>query len=273
MLAARLSGLMPPLSRQTALDVASIHSLAGTALQCSNWRRHPFRRPHHSASPAAMVGGGSHPRPGEISLAHGGILFLDELPEFDRRVLEALREPIETGSITLSRVNQRVEFPARFQLVAAMNPCPCGFWGDSHRSCQCSPVHIQRYRNKLSGPLLDRFDLLVTVNRPPTSQLFSACATENSHCVRQRVQACRERQRHRGNTLNAQLDGDRFTDPQVVDPAALQWLSETAEKLALSARAFYRILRVSRTIADLESSDAVQHRHIKEALLYRREGK
>ncbi len=271
MLATRLPGILPPLSDEAAIETAAIYSISGQPLDPQHWARPPFRQPHHTASGVALVGGGSHPRPGEISLAHQGILFLDELPEFDRRVLEVLREPLETGRISISRAARQAEFPARFQLIAAMNPCPCGYLGHPDGRCRCTPEQIQRYRGRISGPLLDRIDMHVEVPPLPRGGLReeSGAAPEDSASVRARVGAARQRQLARRDSLNAHLG-----------PAALKaccrlshddqaLLDGAIEKLGLSARATDRILRVARTIADLDASEDIATAHLGEALSYR----
>jgi magnesium chelatase family protein len=225
-----------------------------------------------------MVGGGSHPKPGEISLAHKGVLFLDELPEFDRKVLEVLREPIESGRITISRATQQVEYPAQFQLVAAMNPCPCGFFGDTRQNCSCSPAQIQRYRSKLSGPLLDRIDLHVSVTRLPVNMMTQkTTVNEPSDAIRSRVLKTQHQQAKSRGKVNALLSARELIDDGWIKEDAIEWLSMAIEKLGLSARAFHRLLRIGRTIADLEYIDTaydkaqtqVQVHHLKEALAYR----
>lgn len=269
MLAQRLPGLLPPLSDAEALETAAIHSVEGS-FHAGRWRQRPIRAPHHSASTAALVGGGSTPRPGEISLAHNGVLFLDELPEFDRRVLEALREPLESGHITISRAARRAEFPARFQLVAAMNPCPCGFHGHPDGRCRCTPEQIARYRGKLSGPLLDRIDLLLEVPMLPVADLQAAPAGEPSAAVRERVARCRQLQLARQGKPNASLAGaeiDAFCQP---DAAGGKLLQSAIERLGLSARGYHRILKVARTIADMSEAPAVGAAHVAEAIQSRR---
>ncbi|MGA7800661.1 MAG: ATP-binding protein, partial [Gammaproteobacteria bacterium] len=223
--------------------------------------------PHHTASAAALVGGGSHPRPGEISLAHHGVLFLDELPEFDRRVLEVLREPLESGRIVISRAARQAEFPARFQLVAAMNPCPCGYYGDPDGRCRCSPDQIQRYRGRISGPLLDRIDLQIEVPRPAWEELQGPPG-EASAVVRRRVEAARTRQQARG-TVNGELQGEALTEHCTLSPADRRLLRQALERLHLSARAYHRILRVARTVADLDDADRIATHHLTEAIQYR----
>ena len=269
MLAQRLPGLLPPLSDAEALETAAIHSVEGS-FHAARWRQRPIRAPHHSASTAALVGGGSTPRPGEISLAHNGVLFLDELPEFDRRVLEALREPLESGHITISRAARRAEFPARFQLVAAMNPCPCGFHGHPDGRCRCTPEQIARYRGKLSGPLLDRIDLLLEVPMLPVADLQAAPAGEPSAVVRERVARCRQLQLARQGKPNAGLAGaeiDAFCQP---DAAGSKLLQSAIERLGLSARGYHRILKVARTIADMNAATSVGAAHVAEAIQSRR---
>ena len=269
MLAQRLPGLLPPLSDAEALETAAIHSVEGS-FHAARWRQRPIRAPHHSASTAALVGGGSTPRPGEISLAHNGVLFLDELPEFDRRVLEALREPLESGHITISRAARRAEFPARFQLIAAMNPCPCGFHGHPDGRCRCTPEQIARYRGKLSGPLLDRIDLLLEVPMLPVADLQAAPAGEASAAVRERVARCRQLQLARQGKPNANLAGaeiDAFCQP---DAAGSKLLQSAIERLGLSARGYHRILKVARTIADMNAAPTVGAAHVAEAIQSRR---
>ena len=278
MLALRLISISPPLNDASAIEVAAINSLAGKENTIAQWRQRPFRNPHHTASAVAMVGGGSHPKPGEISLAHKGVLFLDELPEFDRKVLEVLREPIESGRITISRATQQVEYPAQFQLVAAMNPCPCGFFGDTRQNCSCSPAQIQRYRSKLSGPLLDRIDLHVSVTRLPVNMMTQkTTVNEPSDAIRARVLKTQHQQAKSRGKINARLSARELIDDGWIKEDAIEWLSMAIEKLGLSARAFHRLLRIGRTIADLEYIDTtyeksqtqVQIHHLKEALAYR----
>lgn len=269
MLASRLPGIMPVLAGSAAIEVASVHSVAGLEVADGGWRQPPFRAPHHTASAVAMVGGGSNPRPGEISLAHQGVLFLDELPEFERRVLEVLREPMETGEIHISRAARQVTFPARFQVVGAMNPCPCGYSGHPSIECQCSPAQIIRYRSKISGPLLDRFDLHVEVP-VQGGKVFMQCGEpgESSAQVRARVVAARNLQSVRGS-LNAGLAGKALQLACQLDTDSEQLLLRAMEKLGLSARALHRILRVARTLADLNASATVTRGHLVEALGYR----
>jgi magnesium chelatase family protein len=269
MLARRLSTILPPLSRGEAVEVTGIYSVAGRLPARSGlvWER-PFRAPHHTASAAAMVGGGSGPRPGEITLAHAGVLFLDELPEFHVDVLEVLRQPMEDGAVVIVRAHGAVRFPARFALVAAMNPCPCGYRGDPRRDCVCTPAQVQRYLGRLSGPLLDRIDMHVEVPRPPTDALLAGPPGESSQYVRARVTVARERAAHRTMPVPiVAVRGFRRWGP--IDDSALVFLRAAADRLALGGRAAERILRVSRAIADLEASESVRTTHLAEALQYR----
>lgn len=268
LLASRLPGLLPPLSEEEALEVAAIHSVASHA-PLTAWPRRPFRQPHHSASGPALVGGGSRPQPGEISLAHHGILFLDELPEFDRKVLEVLREPLESGHIVIARARDKVRFPARFQLVAAMNPCPCGYLGDPGGRCHCTPEQIQRYRAKLSGPLLDRIDLHLTVARESTNLLASSQTGERSAQVAARVSQARQHQFARQGCANAFLDLPGLQQHCRLPEADRLWLEQACERLNLSLRAAHRLLKVARTLADLEGTGEIGRAHLAEALQYR----
>lgn len=269
MLAARLPSILPPMTVEEALEAAAIQSLSGVFTP-ERWRCRPFVAPHHSASMPALVGGGNFPRPGEISLAHGGILFLDELPEFERRVLEALREPLETGTIRIARASQKIEYPARFQLVAAMNPCPCGYLGHPNGKCRCTPEQIARYRGKLSGPLLDRIDLIIEVPALPEAELANKTMGETSARVRERVVAARERQLARQGKTNAQLTVSEIERHARVDAAGAQLLKQAMARLSLSARAYHRVLKVARTIADLAGTEVIQAPHLAEAIQYRR---
>ena len=268
MLASRLPGLLPPLDEVESLEVAAIYSIAGDK-ELHNWLRRPFRNPHHTASPIALVGGGSHPRPGEITLAHKGVLFLDELPEFPRAALEVMREPMESGWIHLSRASAQVTYPAQFQLIAAMNPCPCGFLGDSQRRCACTPPQVQRYRAKVSGPLLDRIDMHVRVNALPISELQTAQPGESSAVVRERVLRVHALQKRRQGKVNAHLQGAELQKFCALAGPAQKLLAVAMDRLRLSARAYDRILRVARTLADLQGGDEVAAPHLSEALAYR----
>ena len=269
MLAQRFAGLLPPMSVQQALQSAAIASLAGR-FTGAQWMQRITASPHHSCSAIALVGGGSPPRPGEISLAHEGVLFLDEFPEFARSALEALREPLESGRITISRAAQRAEFPARFQLIAAMNPCPCGFAGSGQRACRCTPDQVARYQGKLSGPLLDRIDLHVEVGALPPDELLTAPPGAPSAAVRVRCVAARERALARQGTPNPALHGQAIDRHAQLDDAARQFLHSAASRLGWSARATHRALKVARTIADLAASEAVATAHVAEAVQYRR---
>lgn len=268
MLATRLNALLPPLSDREALESAAIGSLAHTPQNAKNWRKRPFRAPHHSASMAALVGGGSVPRPGEISLAHNGVLFLDELPEFERKVLDALREPLESGEIVISRANAKVVFPARVQLIAAMNPSPTGHYqGIQSRS---NPQQVMRYLNRLSGPFLDRFDLSIEVPLLPQGVLSQNRAKgESSDEVRERVFKARERQIQRGSKINAHLNSKEVETLCTLEQELALFLEQALAKLGLSVRGWHRILKVSRTIADLAESEDIKREHIAEALSYR----
>jgi magnesium chelatase family protein len=269
MLATRLAGILPPLTEAEALEVAAVRSIAGQPIDPARFHERPTRAPHHSASAASLVGGGSVPRPGEISLAHHGCLFLDELPEFDRHVLETLREPLESGRILISRAARRAEFPARFQLIAAMNPCPCGQAGDPAGACRCTADAIARYTSRISGPLLDRIDLHVEVPRVPHAALRAATASEDSAIVRARVVAARTRQHQRAGKINAVL-GSREIESACSLGAEDQALLERAvDRLGLSARAYHRVLKVARTIADLDGAIDIATPHLAEALGYR----
>lgn len=270
LLASRLPGLLPPASEAEALETAAVLSVSGRGLDPTAWRTRPFRNPHHTASAVALVGGGAEPRPGEISLAHNGVLFLDELPEWQRHALEVLREPLESGVVTISRAARQSEFPARFQLVAAMNPCPCGWAGDISSRCRCSSDVITRYRARISGPLLDRIDLHVDVPRlPPSALRPDAPDGEPSADVAARVASARERQYARAGTLNAQLDQSTTARDCRLAPKDQALLERAIEAMHLSARSMHRILRVARTIADLDGSEAIATPHLTEALGYR----
>ena len=267
MMARRLAGILPPLTFDEALEVTAIHSVAGLLPRNSGLVvTRPFRAPHHTVSDAALVGGGAIPRPGEISLAHHGVLFLDEMPEFGRRVLEVLRQPLEEGCARIARAARTAVFPSRFMLVAAMNPCPCGFLGDPIRVCRCTPVQIERYAGRISGPLRDRIDLVVQVAPVPARTLSENGQAEASSVIRERVSAARRRQIH---GLNARLEGRALREHARPDAAGLQLLEQAAQRFGLSARGHDRVLRVSRTIADLAGQSRVAREHIAEALQFR----
>ncbi|MBK7300468.1 MAG: YifB family Mg chelatase-like AAA ATPase [Moraxellaceae bacterium] len=267
LLASRLPSILPPLDDDTSLEVATIHSVAGQPEHPFGVA--PFRSPHHTASAAALVGGGSNPKPGEITLAHHGVLFLDELPEFDRKVLEVLREPLESGQVVISRAAKQMTFPAGFQLVAAMNPCPCGFLGDGSPRCRCTPDQIVRYRGKLSGPLLDRIDLHIEVPALAATALRDTQASESSASVRERVLKARAQQIARQQCTNKALTPSLLDTYCVLGEKEAKLLDQAMQRLRLSARAYHRILRVARTIADLAQSEAVLVPHITEAIGYR----
>ena len=270
MLAARFPGLLPEMSDGEALQSAALQSLTSGGFRPGNWKRRPFRAPHHSASAAALVGGGSDPRPGEISLAHNGVLFLDELPEFGRRVLEVLREPLESGRVAISRAARQAEFPARFQLVAAMNPCACGYLGHYNGRCRCTPDQIARYRARLSGPLLDRIDVQIEVPAVPQCELMQEASGEPSEAVRSRAAAAWRVQIERQGKPNSELavrELDRFC---AVDSAANALLRQAVARLGLSARAYHRVLKLGRTIADLAGASTLSAPHVAEAIQYRR---
>jgi magnesium chelatase family protein len=269
MLAARLPGLLPPLDGEAARSSAAVLSLVGQ-FQPEAYGRRPYRQPHHTASAVALVGGGNPPRPGEISLAHQGILFLDELPEFDRKVLETLREPLETGRIHIARAARQAEFPAEFQLIAAMNPCPCGHHGAPTGKCRCTPDQVARYRGKLSGPFLDRIDLLIEVPALPADALLGKADGESSASVRERVETARTRQFSRQRKLNSRLNTAEVDACCTPDAAGSQLLKQASAQLDLSARAWHRILKVARTIADLADSAEIRAPHVAEAIQYRR---
>ena len=271
MLATRLPGILPPLSTSEWLEVAAIRSVAGMNESVSGGHERPFRAPHHGASGAALIGGGGNPRPGEISLAHHGVLFLDELPEWPRRHLDLLREPLESGEIVVARALRRTRYPARLQLLAAMNPCPCGYRGSGFRDCRCTPDQVQRYEDRLSGPLLDRFDMRVEVSRPgPVLLERGTGAPEASSTeIRARVRAARARQIARQACINGALAGQALEEHVRLADADRALLTGAAERWGLSARACHRVLRVARSIADLDARDAVRTEDIAEALGYR----
>ena len=269
MLAHRFAGLLPAMTVEEALQSAAIASLGGRFL-LERWAHRPTCSPHHTASAVALVGGGSPPRPGEISLAHHGVLFLDELPEFPRAALEALREPLETGTITISRAARRSEFPARFQMVGAMNPCPCGYLGSTQRACRCSPDQVARYQGKLSGPLIDRIDLHVEVPALPSADLLQATPGESTCSIRERCTLARARAMARQGKSNHALQGKEIDDFLVLDDAAAKFLNVAAARLGWSARSTHRALKVARTIADLAGAHMTQVTHVAEAMQYRR---
>ncbi len=271
MLASRLPGILPPMTEAQALEHAMIQSISGLAFDPERWKQRPYRHPHHTASAVALVGGGSNPRPGEISLAHNGVLFLDEIAEFPRGVLDVLREPMETGHINISRASRSAEYPARFQLVAAMNPCPCGHLGDPVKACRCTAEQVVRYQGRISGPLLDRIDLQVQVPAQAAETILARSSNEpTSASARKKVIAAHERQLQRQGCNNAHLQNNALEQHCRLDEASRALLIQAMDKLGLSARAYHRILRVARTIADLEQTRNIQLKHITEAIGYRR---
>lgn len=269
MLASRFVGILPEMTESEALESAAIQSLNGN-YKLENWKRRPYRAPHHTASAVALVGGGGVPRPGEISLSHHGVLFLDELPEFDRKVLEVLREPLESGRITISRAARQADFPANFQLIAAMNPCPCGYLGHHNNKCRCTPDQVARYKAKISGPLLDRIDIHIEVPALTDDELTKASVSEHSQAIRLRVEAARSKQISRQGKPNNLLGTKEIEQYCVADEAGMLLLKQAISRLSLSARAYHRILKVARTIADLAGDDAIKSVHIAEAVQYRR---
>lgn len=269
LLASRLPGILPEMTEDEALEAAALASISQQPIHTARWKQRAFRAPHHTASAVSLVGGGSSPRPGEISLAHHGVLFLDELPEFDRKVLEVLREPLESGHIMISRAARQATFPAAFQLIAAMNPCPCGYLGDPSGRCHCSSDQVQRYRNRISGPLLDRIDMHVEVPRLSFNEIEGQPG-EHSRVVRKRVCRARQRQLERNGTLNS-----RLTHPQLQQACALamqdrRLLQQAMDRLQLSARAYHRIIKLARTIADMDAATDITTGHLTEAINYRR---
>lgn len=270
MLASRLPGILPPMTLQESLETASVASISRGGLSVSQWRQRPYRAPHHTSSGVALVGGGSQPKPGEISLAHNGVLFLDELPEFSRSVLDVMREPVENGEITISRAGHQADFPARIQLIAAMNPCPCGYYGDQREPCRCSPEMISRYQSRVSGPLLDRVDIQISVQRIEYAMLRSdAKKGESSVQVRKRVVTAYQAQLERTGKSNARLSSEEIEQHCVLDEEQHEWLESALNKFNLSARAIHRTLKVARTIADMDGSDQIAGPHLREALSYR----
>lgn len=270
MLAQRLPGLLPPMTDHEALASAAMLSLSSRGFSLSDWRRRPFRAPHHSASAVALVGGGSDPRPGEISLAHQGVLFLDELPEFDRKVLETLREPLESGHITISRAARQVQFESAFQLVAAMNPCPCGQLGHPSKPCRCTSEQVARYQSKISGPLLDRIDMHINVAALTSAEIASGPQGEDSASIRLRVVSARAVQMARQGKANQALtvaELDRLAAPS---DAARQLLRSAMDRLGWSGRSYHRVLKVARSVADLADSEVIDTAHVAEAVQYRR---
>jgi magnesium chelatase family protein len=270
MLAERLPGILPAMTREEALAAAAMQSLGSAGFDIARWGRRPFRAPHHTASAVALVGGGSPPRPGEVSMAQHGVLFLDELPEFDRSVLEVLREPLESGRISVSRAARQAEFPAEFQLVAAMNPCPCGYLGQPSGRCHCTPDQVARYRRRISGPLLDRIDLQIEVPDVPQEDLARAAQGEPSEAIRRRVAAARDRQLKRQGRPNAVLSTSEVERHCAPDAHGARMLQQAVSRLGFSARAYHRVLKVARTIADLAGAWNLAASHVAEAIQYRR---
>ena len=271
MLASRMPTIMPRMESSEVIETAAIYSVSRQDIKRLSWQQRPFRAPHHSASSVALVGGGSPPCPGEISLAHNGVLFLDELPEFQRNVLEALREPLESGEIHISRAVYSASFPAKFQLIATMNPCPCGYYGDARGSCNCTTEQITRYQNKISGPLLDRIDLCIKLQPTPIATLFldDSASLESSEKVYERVVAAQFLQRKRSKQLNAHLSSEQIKLTCGLSASTRKLLQDVLEKYQLSARSYHKILKVSRTIADLSQSEQIERVHLQEAVMYR----
>ncbi|WP_111641457.1 YifB family Mg chelatase-like AAA ATPase [Marinimicrobium alkaliphilum] len=268
MLASRLPGILPTLQEREMLEVAAVYSVASGSQRAISHER-PFRAPHHTSSAISLVGGGAHPKPGEISLAHSGVLFLDELPEFSRHVLEVLREPLESGEVRISRAKAQTTYPARFQLIAAMNPCPCGYHGNDDNRCRCTPDQIRRYKDKISGPLLDRIDMHVPVRLLKREELQSPASGDSSTQIRDRVEAARARQIARQGKCNHQLTPPELDTVCPLTPAQHQLLDGAIDKLGLSTRAYHRVLKVARTLADMQGEEALTNGHITEALSYR----
>jgi magnesium chelatase family protein len=270
MLAQRLPSLLPPLAAAEALDCAAIASVSSTGFNMTRFGRRPFRAPHHTASAVSLVGGGAHARPGEISLAHHGVLFLDELPEFDRQVLEALREPLEAGVVRVSRAAAHADYPAEFQLIAAMNPCPCGHLGDPAGTCRCTPAQVLRYRARISGPLLDRLDMHVQVPRLEVSDFDERVSRgESSAALASRVAAARSRQLARQGRCNSRLSDAQVDQCCNLKPTARVLLDRTMKHLRFSGRTRQRILKLARTIADLDGRDVIDDAHVSEAVMLR----
>ena len=271
MLAERMPTIMPPMTETQALESAAIASISRQGFSADCWKRRVIRSPHHSASAVALVGGGSNPKPGEISLAHHGILFLDELPEFDRKVLEVLREPLESGRIVISRAANQVEYPANFQLIAAMNPCPCGYLGDKSGRCRCTEEQVLRYQHKISGPLMDRIDMVIEVNSIPNA-IINQTKDENaesSTTIRQRVIDAFDSQLQRCGTINAELTTRDIEQHCILTEVDKTLLQAATAKLGLSGRAIHRVMKVARTIADLAKSETIMTQHLSEAISYR----
>jgi magnesium chelatase family protein len=270
MLAARLPSILPPMTESEALSTAAIASLSGRGFSLSQWKVRPYRAPHHTASATALVGGGGNPKPGEISLAHEGVLFLDELPEFDRKVLEVLREPMESGRITISRAARQVDYDANFQMVSAMTPCMCGHLGHQTKICRCTPDQVARYQGRISGPLLDRIDLQITVPALTHEDLIHAPQGEWSKDIRARVTKARDIQLARQGKPNQGLSPSEIDTYATPDESGVKLLRSAMQRLSWSARSFHRVLKVARTIADLEGSENVRTLHVAEAIQYRR---
>jgi len=271
MLSSRLPGILPPMTKAECLEVAALYSVSKRGFDAKHWGVRPFRSPHHTASSVALVGGGSPPRPGEISLAHAGVLFLDELPEYQRQVLEALREPLEAGVVTISRAANQAQFPARFQLIVAMNPCPCGYYTDPNSDCRCTDEQISRYQARISGPLMDRIDMHVEVPPLPKGVLLDAAQSDSepSDVVRSRVVAVRDRQLSRSKKSNAMLSSSEVLTHCCLSQSDRHFFENTVEKFGLSARAYHRLLRLARTIADMAQSEKIKRQHLQEAFAYR----
>jgi magnesium chelatase family protein len=271
MLASRISTILPPMTENEALMSAAVYSISNNhEIRASQWKKRPFRHPHHTTSGVALVGGGADPKPGEVSLAHGGVLFLDELPEFSRKILDVLREPIETGIVTISRAKQKVTYPAQFQLVAAMNPCPCGYFGDESGRCHCTENKVRRYQGQASGPLLDRIDLQVEVSPVSIRDLQSDLYEESSEKVKNRVKKAWATQLKRQNCSNALLNQSQLKEFCAISVENQKLLDNIITKMQMSARAYHRILKIARTIADLDQQKEIKKTHLLEAVGYRR---